>query len=523
MRGLLLAAVLGAPCWAAPFADLLDLPSDYSSHRVTRLAALEANQTATLFEADGPGAVTHIWMTLEQNEPRRLVLRMYWDDEAEPSVEAPLADFFGVGHNHLEPETYFATPCLAVAPKNGYNVYFPMPFRSRARITITNEQNKALNEGGGLYFQADYVRFAELAAGTPYFRAQWRREAPAARRARPYTILQTAGNGFIAGVTLHVRADDASDKWFHGGGDLLLTDGESVPKVIKGIGGEDFFGESWSSSTFVSPYAGCTNERNGEISLYRFFLEGPPRFRSSAWLGFGAMENEMTSVVYWYQSGPLERFTELPAVEERLPKSPLSPGRYDRRLRAGDQVPVAIIGPFLGDIDFAIPLDGMAEIDTRVGLLTNYFRPYKDIVPDANNRQVRWERTETELQWIDFDAAYKPKMTGPRGVQAMPDALAYACLRFDAAEARAVELLVGHDDAVRVWLNGAEAAALPALPEFGGERVTLNARAGTNTLLIKVANDWNSNWGAFVLSLYFPDKTGLSFHDFQELPPVFGE
>src|SRR5436309_1808173 len=54
---------------------------------------------------DGAGAITHIWMTMATDAPveeallpRKIVLRMYWDNETEPSVEAPIGDFFGMGH-----------------------------------------------------------------------------------------------------------------------------------------------------------------------------------------------------------------------------------------------------------------------------------------------------------------------------------------------------------------------------------------------------------------------------------------
>ncbi len=59
----------------------------------------------TICELEGSGCITHIWMTMaplnETNEPylhRKIVLRMYWDGEDNPSVQAPIGDFFGMGH-----------------------------------------------------------------------------------------------------------------------------------------------------------------------------------------------------------------------------------------------------------------------------------------------------------------------------------------------------------------------------------------------------------------------------------------
>ena len=50
----------------------------------------------TVAEIEGPGSVQHIWMTPTGNW-RYSILRFYWDDEAAPSVEVPVGDFFGMG------------------------------------------------------------------------------------------------------------------------------------------------------------------------------------------------------------------------------------------------------------------------------------------------------------------------------------------------------------------------------------------------------------------------------------------
>ena len=63
-------------------------------------ARVTPGQTLTLLDVDGPGMISHIWFTISDPEPyhlKRLVLRIYWDGEATPSVEAPIGDFFGLG------------------------------------------------------------------------------------------------------------------------------------------------------------------------------------------------------------------------------------------------------------------------------------------------------------------------------------------------------------------------------------------------------------------------------------------
>src|SRR5512136_602148 len=98
-------------------------------------------ESAVLLDAKGPGCITHIWMTpasIEEHFLRKVVLRMYWDGEKEPSVLAPLGDFFGMGHG--ETSTFWSLP-LVMAPSDGagLNCYFPMPFSRRARVEVVCE------------------------------------------------------------------------------------------------------------------------------------------------------------------------------------------------------------------------------------------------------------------------------------------------------------------------------------------------------------------------------------------------
>ena len=61
---------------------------------------LAAGATTTILDAAGPGIITHIWFTIaspEDQHLKKLVLRMYWDGETEPSVEAPIGGLFRPG------------------------------------------------------------------------------------------------------------------------------------------------------------------------------------------------------------------------------------------------------------------------------------------------------------------------------------------------------------------------------------------------------------------------------------------
>ena len=103
--------------------------------KVRPFLRVNAGETATLMDVAGPGAIQHIWMAASW-WTRALVLKVYWDGEAGPSIETPVPDFFAVGHEKIAKVTSLA---VVVNPSNALNCYWAMPFRKHARFTLTNE------------------------------------------------------------------------------------------------------------------------------------------------------------------------------------------------------------------------------------------------------------------------------------------------------------------------------------------------------------------------------------------------
>jgi hypothetical protein len=109
-------------------------------------------ETATLMDVEGPGMITRIWVTIASDDPhflRRIVLRMYWDGETEPSVEAPIGDFFGTGFEYK----HYLSAFVGMS-SGGYYSYFPMPFQKGARVEILNETGREI--------QSFYFRLPEV-------------------------------------------------------------------------------------------------------------------------------------------------------------------------------------------------------------------------------------------------------------------------------------------------------------------------------------------------------------------------
>jgi len=54
-------------------------------------------ETLLLADIEGAGAIQQVWITPANVRWRDLILRIHWDGQSVPSVEAPLGDFFACG------------------------------------------------------------------------------------------------------------------------------------------------------------------------------------------------------------------------------------------------------------------------------------------------------------------------------------------------------------------------------------------------------------------------------------------
>jgi hypothetical protein len=321
----------------------LDRPQSFIPQRASSSAAawqtdntdfveVLPGKTTTIMNASGPGRIAHMWFTLaapERSYSRRVTLRIYFDGETDPSVEAPLGDFFGVGHG-MDVEVN-SLPVRVTANGRARNCYWPMPFRKSVRVEITNDGLSPIRR---LYWQIDWQRLPSLPADTPYFHARYRQQD----RLQPgrYVVLDAEGKGHYVGTVMSVRA--RSGGWFGEGDDFFFVDGEKEPS-LRGTGTEDYVGDAWEFRQFDGPYYGVPiYEGNGTDTLtsyYRWHVVDPIPFEKSlrfeiehtgppAGSATGAYverPDDFASVAFWYQVEPHKPFGAVPAVEQRLPYS----------------------------------------------------------------------------------------------------------------------------------------------------------------------------------------------------------
>ena len=320
---------------------------DRSGGNVDCLCDLAPGAAATLLDCQGPGQITHLWLTYapyagHASVLRDLVVRIFWEHSEVPSVEVPLGDFFGLGHA-LPPEFYaqrkfsLASSAITVGLHDrSFNCYWPMPFHQHARIEIVNAGSRSLRQ---LYFHVDY----ELGAQDPnagLFHASFTENTELESQgwinpdgAGNFTILDTAGRGHYIGCILYV--DSRRRDWFGEGDDMIFIDGDPLP-TINGTGTEDYFNNAWGyNQPFSYPHYGCPlierrPDGSGLYTLYRFHDLDPVRFASHIKVGFehawgdqslslagGDWRNGFAATAFWYQDQPLRKRAPLPSIRPR--------------------------------------------------------------------------------------------------------------------------------------------------------------------------------------------------------------
>ncbi|MFC1528887.1 glycoside hydrolase family 172 protein [Candidatus Latescibacterota bacterium] len=292
---------------------------------------IKLGETATLAEIDGPGAIQQIWMTPAGNW-RYMIIRFYWDDEKEPSIECPVGDFFACGwgkYSHVN-----SLP-VCVNPGSAFNCYWEMPFRKKCRITMENISEKQVT----LYYQINYT-LTEIPDDTAYFHAQFRRTNPLPYK-EVYTILDGArGWGHFVGTYMCWGVNN--NGWWGEGEIKFFMDGDAKFPTICGTGTEDYFCGSYcflvpdengksQYTEYSTAYAGMPQvirpdgvySANTRFSLYRWHIMDPIRFEKDlkvtiqalGWRSGGRylpLQDDISSVAFWYQTEPHAPFPQLP-------------------------------------------------------------------------------------------------------------------------------------------------------------------------------------------------------------------
>jgi Protein of unknown function (DUF2961) len=241
---------------------------------------IRAGATCVLLDVKGPGLISRIWLTVADRSPemlRSLKLEMFWDGAQRPAVAAPLGDFFGVG---LGRTARFHNALFADPEGRSFLCFIPMPFRTAARIQVTNESGRDLTH---IFFDVDLQRMKAWDEGNLYFHAYWSRDR-ATTLARDFELLpRVEGKGRFLGVNVGVNANPAYGSTWWGEGEVkMFLDGDRERPTFAGTGTEDYIGTGWGESEFQNDFSGCllADEKGRQWAFYRFHIPDPVFFET---------------------------------------------------------------------------------------------------------------------------------------------------------------------------------------------------------------------------------------------------
>lgn len=322
---------------------------------------LKAGETMVLADIEGPAVIRRIWATVRgvPEMLRGIVIRIYWDDQATPSVEAPLQDFFGVPFAR---QVRFESSLFSSPEGRSLNCFIPMPFKKRARVIVENQSPKDCE---ALAFDLDYTIGDKLPEPLCYFHARYRRENPTTPT-RDFEILpKVIGMGRYLGANIGIRTlgDYREPIWFGEGEIKIYLDGDDAYPTLVGTGTEDLVGSAWGLGKFSHLYQGTllAEKDDGVWALYRYHVPDPVYFHKDLrvtiqqmagatlrqmkeqiapqnypqltethatfdpskhsdprkWLNF-EVPQDVCATAYWYQTLPSPDFGPLEPYEKRM-------------------------------------------------------------------------------------------------------------------------------------------------------------------------------------------------------------
>ncbi len=291
---------------------------------------LAPGETVELCNIKGPGTINHIWMTGDFRDQkadalRSMVIRAFWENQQHPSIECPLGDFMGSAHARVNS---YQSAVHSTGINTALNIWLPMPFSENARITLSNEGEKNVI----LFYQIDYTIGDNHPENFGRLHVCFRRENPTTLKEDFEILPKRTGQGRFLGTVLGIRALEGN--WWGEGEIKFYMDGDTEFPTICGTGSEDYVCLSYGMQQTPFLYHGCSLDKNGFISMYRWHLPDPVYWDKECrvtiqQIGWSSelgkttghalyeRQDDWCSATFWYESVPSEILPELPDLKAR--------------------------------------------------------------------------------------------------------------------------------------------------------------------------------------------------------------
>lgn len=263
---------------------------------------IPCGKEVVLADIKGPGKITYFYIT-DGSDGRfyqGLVLKVFWDNNQEPSINVPLGDFFGaIAGKEIE---YQSLPMQI--NHRCYMCYLPMPFSQRAKLVLANDGDKPYLHS--VAYGIDYELDRAYSTNKSRLHCSWKRSNPT--KDGMHEILNVIGKGHYIGGFLEVFSRYKG--WWGEGDTIFFVDGK---KITHSPGTEDEYGSCWGFvHTYSYIYSGYILMDKGYNRMYRWYLTNPIRFQKSLGVaiqnqrfedGQKPSADDYKSVAFWYQDG----------------------------------------------------------------------------------------------------------------------------------------------------------------------------------------------------------------------------
>lgn len=291
---------------------------------------IRAGETVTLCDIEGPGTIRHIWMTGSFKDNRialrSMVIRGYWEGQEMPSIECPLGDFMGAANARY---SAYESAVNSTGENAAFNIWLPMPFTDRATLTLSNEGKEDIT----VFYQVDYTIGDVHPRNTGRLHVCFVRENPTTLKEDFEILPKRTGQGRFIGAVLGIRTFE--EYWWGEGEIKIFMDGDTEFPTICGTGSEDYVCLSYGMQETAYKYHGCSWNREGYVSMYRWHLPDPVYWKEECLITIQQIgynwekgqldgkplyerQDDWSSATFWYEGIPSAPLPEFPALEERI-------------------------------------------------------------------------------------------------------------------------------------------------------------------------------------------------------------
>lgn len=267
--------------WRTPETD----PKSQEGNIVEKVSAtLSPNQTFDVLNYNGSGHIASIKISNYTPSPK-LRLKIYWDNDSSPAVDAPVKWFFGSVDNGGDVKALG----VGTVGNNGY-CYYPMPFWKNAKIELVNLSDSVTSP---MTIEVQYSKKEYDEKNAAYFHAT---ANEIDKPGKSYQCLKTSGRGHVVGIAKRMpkggHACEADEIYF--------IDGRKFPDIY-GTGEEDYANCAWWRNKY-NTYP--THGHVGNDCYYRIHYPDVLVFEDGIDMEFESWQNYYIASVVWYYQKP---------------------------------------------------------------------------------------------------------------------------------------------------------------------------------------------------------------------------